>query len=485
MAVPVLLLFGGGLAFASGEPPAPEGPVVEAPGLEQQAAELAAQEAPAAEAPQEAPAAPAPVEPPPYEAVAPGSSGGRTSGYVDLRTQSRWAEDADVEDHDLYGVFGADHETAGPRPWSFHVLLRGSLGLDEQDPDSVFYGVQDTYPDRFDGRVYHAWVQAPVAERLAVSRFGRMVIHETPETAYLDGAQVETQPVGPTHFLVGAYGGLSARQFEDWPSEEWMGGFYTSFLPWVGGRIRLDWMHFDDDVRFGDGQNDLVAGGLTHQLARDLSVEGNYSLLDGDSNDMRLKGQWFWPEQQAAVRLSYYRLLETQANLAYELNPFFNVLNTYFPFDETQLVVSKAFAEVLELQGGLDARRVDDEGDIGRYNRDFDRYYATASLVELLPLKTTLSVTGEKWDGPGNDIDTWGVDLSSRPREDTRLSLGSYYSLYKYYLDVATEREDVRTYYAEIRNTVSESTKVTAKYEYEDDELDTFHSLRLGVTWRF
>jgi hypothetical protein len=296
---------------------------------------------------------------------------------------------------------------------------------------------------------------------------------------------VETEPVGPTRFVVGAYGGISTHLYEEWPSDEGMGGLYTTFRPWEDGQLRLDWMHLGDDARYGSGDNDLVSTALSHHVGDDLRLEGSFSLLDGDRNDTRFKAFWVWPEEELTVRYAYYRLLEEQNNLAYELNPFFNILNTYYPFGESQFVVSKAFGETLDLFGGLDSRRVEDEADIGRYNRDYDRYYLTAAFPELLPLSTTVSLTGEVWDSPDNDIRTWGLDFSSRATEDTRISLGSYYSLYKYYLDIDAEREDVRTFYTELRNSVSDSTNLMARYEYEHEELESFHSLRLGVTWRF
>lgn len=410
----------------------------------------------------------------------------KLSGYVNLRTRSRWAEDHGDEDHDLYGVVGVDAETLGENPWGIHLLLRGAVGLEEQSPDSIFYGVQDTYKNSMEGRVYHAYVDAPFAkDDLKLARIGRMVIYETPATAYFDGAQVELAPQGRTEFSVGAYGGNSVHLWESWASDEWMGGLYAALRPWYDGRLRVDWMHLGDDERYGDGSNDLVQVNVQHRLSKEVRLEGDYSLLDGDPNDLRLKGFMLWPEQDLSLRLSYYRLLEAQANLAYELNPYYNTLNTYYPYDQGQVMASKVFGEVFELYGGVDLRRVEDEGDIGRFNRDFDRYYLTAALLEQLPLDSTLSVTGERWDSPGNDVESWGVDLSSKLSEALKTSIGSYYSLYKYYFDLSDEREDVRTFYAEVKHEFSESLKAMARYEYEDQDLDSFHSIRLGVTWRF
>ena len=407
------------------------------------------------------------------------------TGYINFRTRSRWAEDADEDDHDLYAVVGVDYVAGGEDPWGVHLLVQGTWGLNSQAPDSIFYSVQDTYTDQMEGRIYHAYVDVPAGDDLRITRLGRMLIYDTPVTAHFDGAHLETAPAGPTQFVLGAYGGNSVHLFESWPSDENMGGVYTRFRPWEQGQLRVDYMRFEDDDRFGEGDNDLVSTGLTHRVGKELRLDGNYSWLDGNSNDMHLKALWLWPEQDLTLRLSYFRLIQAQRNFAYELNPFFNFLNTYFPYDQSQIVISKTFGENLEVYAGLDYRRVEDEGDIGPFNRDFDRYYATAAFPDLLWDDSTLSLTGETWNSPGNDIHTWGLDLSSRLDEDTQASVGSYYSLYKYFFDVDTEREDVRTYYAEVRHSASGSTDLIARYELENEEIDTFHTLRLGVTWRF
>ncbi len=406
-------------------------------------------------------------------------------GYINLRSRSRWVIDPDGDDHDLFAVIGVNYDSGGPESWGAHLLLRGSWGLDKQAPDSVFFSVQDTYSNRVDARVYHAYIDAPVGDDLSLARIGRMILFETPTTAYFDGVQFETAPIGPTQFMVGAYGGLSVHQAEGWPSDEWMHGLYTGFRPWIDGRMRFDWMHFEDDNRFGQGSNDLVAGSVAHQVSDNLRLGGNYSLLNGNGNDFALDGNWVLPDRDLTVRVSYFSLLKAQSDLAFELNPFFNFLNTYSPYDETQLMISKAFSDDFDLYGGVASRRVGDEANIGRFNRDFDRYYLTASFPDLIPSNTTLSLTGESWDSPGNDIQTWGLDLSSRPTDDWKLSAGSYFSLYKYFRDVGTERDEVRTYFGEIRHSLVESTNLMLRYEYENEELDSFHSLILGVTWRF
>ena len=405
------------------------------------------------------------------------------SGYVMGRSRSRWNDD--VDDHDIYGVAGVDITTSGEDPFKIHLVGRGAWDTDGESGGSTYFGVDDTYDSRLTGRLYQAHVDAPLGDGFELARLGRQTMYETPATAYFDGVRLESAGWGPAKFAVGVYGGVPVHQFESSSGGDVIGGVYTTFRPWEQGRVRIEWMHLEDETRLGEHENDLLSIGLRHRVGHNLRLEGNYSRLEDENRDMALKGLWTLPEQQLTVRASHYRLLEPEMDLANELNPFFNSLITSQPFDQNQLQISKGFGEWIEIAGGFDVRRVDDEGDIGRYNRDFDRYYVSAILLELLPLDTTLTVTAESWDSPDSDIETWGVDLDSELDEGLRASLGSYYTLFKYFLDLDSERENVRTYYAEIRKAMSDSTDLSARYEYEDEELGEYHTLRVGVTWRF
>ena len=132
----------------------------------------------------------------------------------------------------------------------------------------------------------------------------------------------------------------------------------------------------------------------------------------------------------------------------------------------------------------MDLRRVLDADDIGQFNRDFERYYSTLTFSGPTQ-KVNLSVTGELWDSPDSKIRTIGADLSRELDERWEGPLGTYYSLFKYQLYLNEERDDVRTYYLRLRFKRTEATTFDLRYELEDDELDRFHVLRLGMTWRF
>jgi len=410
-------------------------------------------------------------------------SGAKVSGFLSTRYKSRWT--GEDEDQDLYGVLGVDLETAGSNPWGVHVLARGAWDMDGETRAEPFLDVEDSYHDSMTGRLYHAYVDAPV-EQLEIARAGRQMIYDTPVTAYFDGARLETTEMTGLGWQLGGYAGASSRLFESSASGDFTGGAYTSLRPWRGGKVRFDYMHLEDDTQLGTHQDDLLALGVRHHLGETLQLEGDYSWLEGSSRDMTLRGSWFDLGHGLTARASYYELFQQQGDLSLELNPFYNILRTYFPYRQTRLELTKTLGEWLDCYLGADLRRVDDETDIGQFNRDFDRYHASLVLIDLLPLDSSLSFRGEMWDSPSNDISTWGVDLDSELGGGLRSALGSYYSLYKYYNDIDLEREDVRTYYVELRKPLfDDATDCSVRYEYENSEYDIYHTLRVGMTWRF
>jgi hypothetical protein len=81
-------------------------------------------------------------------------------------------------------------------------------------------------------------------------------------------------------------------------------------------------------------------------------------------------------------------------------------------------------------------------------------------------------------------VTSWGADVS-RDWEHLESSLGTYYSLYKLDLATGEERDNVRTYYAEVEWKQGHSTTFEARYELEHDSFDIYHLVTVGVRWGF
>ena len=93
-------------------------------------------------------------------------------------------------------------------------------------------------------------------------------------------------------------------------------------------------------------------------------------------------------------------------------------------------------------------------------------------------------MTADRWDDEEQDTSSLGADVSYGEERWTA-ALGTYYSLYKYQLLELDERDDVRTYYVRATRELSASLDFDFLYEFEDDDLETYHTLRVGLLWRF
>ena len=217
-------------------------------------------------------------------------------------------------------------------------------------------------------------------------------------------------------------------------------------------------------------------------MSEHVHLEGEYSHLESDPRDLRLRALYDDPDSETIVRAGYYELLETQTAHSTELDPFFEELLEYFPFRQTTLNVSRAFGEYTVVDAGFDMRRVSDSSDVGEFNRDWERYYATLTLDELLATGVSLSVTVDRWNDDDRDTSSFGADVSYSPDERWKASLGTYYSLYKYELLELEERDDVRTYFTRDYE-VSSGSSSGVLYGSERRHR-TYHTLRLGAVWR-
>ena len=415
-----------------------------------------------------------------------GSGGdGWLHGSLSMRYRAR--STGDDSDHDLGGVLALD--VANPSvPWiTGHLQARVDADLDGDD--GVFQELSDTYDGSVVGKLYLAYADIELDARPEDSpgmlRVGRQSDPRLPEVLRLDGLTYLTRPMGKNEIELGAYAGIPVHLYESSSDGDRSYGTFAEGRPWRGGRARFDWMHLEDDEVLGDHRDDLLSLGLWQRLAQHWRVEGEYSHLEGDPRDLRLRAFYERPDSATIVRLGYFELLETQTAHATELDPFSEQLFDYFPYRQSTLNVSQAFGERTVVDAGFDLRRVSDSGDVGEFNRDWERYYVTTTLNDLYAEDIALSLTADRWDDDDRDTSSFGADLSYAADARWNGAIGTYYSLYKYEFLELDEREDVRTYYARASYELSARLDLELLYEFEDDDLDTYNTLRLGAQWQF
>lgn len=406
------------------------------------------------------------------------------SGYVSARYRARWTGGDD--DHELSGVLSADVGDPERNPWTGHLYLRSVWDLDGGSSSDPFFDVYDTYDDGLVTKVYRAHADFHAVDGLEMVRIGRQTLDDTPVVLYLDGVRVQSEPQTEHDVQWGVYAGLPSNLFESSSSGDFMGGAMVQARPWSGGRVRADYVHVSDDYLAREHEDDLVGLGLWHSFEGGTSLEAAYTALEGSSRDMTLRANYSDAEHALVARLSYYRQLQTIDAHSVSLDPFFDSEGELRPFHQVGLLVSKGLGEHVTVDLGLDGRRVLEDSDVGRFNREFDRAFATLVLAELPAPGWTFSLTGDVWSDDDTEIESWGVDATKELSDRTwQASVGTYYALYKDNFQANRESEDVRTYYLRLAHDLTEATTVQARYEYEDSELGDYQQLRFDWTWRF
>jgi hypothetical protein len=426
-----------------------------------------------------------PQDPSALAPAAPAESGYPIHGILTSSYRGRWT--SGDHDHDLFETLSLDLGDPARNPWTGHVMTRVDADLDGKHPGepSIFHDLDDTYDGAIVPRLYDAWMERSDVGSLERVRLGRQTLWDTPVFAWFDGASAETKELGTGRFKIGAYGGVPVHLYESSRSGDLMGGAYAETLPWTGGRARLDAMHVEDEGTLGAHANDLWHLGVSQKVGQELRVDGGYTRLEEADRDVSASMTWCDPDADFTARASYFELLTTQKDLVPELDPYYATLFELFPYRQASALLSKGLGKDLRIQAGVDIRRVAEDGDIGQFNRDFERTFGTVIVQNVLPAKTTASVTGEVWNSSGSDIRTFGLDLSEPFGEKVDASAGTVYSLYKVDQLTGEEQDHVRTYYARVRWRATPSLAWDLRYDLESLDPDPIQSLRVGLAWRF
>ncbi|MBI2191656.1 MAG: hypothetical protein HYU36_06710 [Planctomycetes bacterium] len=422
------------------------------------------------------------------DSVSDGLGGYPIHGFLSTRYRGRWTNGQ--EDNDTYATLGLDLGNSDKHWATFHFLGRSAWDIDGNKDRTGFYvfdSIDDTYDDNITARLYHAYVDVHQIPFVEIVRAGRQSDAETPVTAYFDGGRIETEDLTFLGLKFGVYGGIPVHLFESSSENDLLGGTYGQIKPWGGGRFRGDWMHLEDKngLTGAEHQNDLFGVSGWQDMTRYFQLYVNHTRLDEESRDIFARGTIQVPQWDFKSQLSYYELLTSQRDLVIELDPYFASNFELFPYYQVRWLVSKGIGEHFIAEGGLDVRRVWNDRDIGNFNREFDRYFATLSTIDFPLEGSSVSVTGDLWDSPQRDINSIGFDFSHQFTKKFKASLGTYYSLFKYDFLGNQERDDLRTYYVKLTYKLTRHLKVTAGYEFEDDAPDEYHELKVTVQWSF
>lgn len=396
----------------------------------------------------------------------------------------------DASDNDLYETLSLDVGDSAENRVTGHFLGDLSFDLDGHTDNDGYYpydSARDSTGSGIVGQVYSAYLDVHRLGAVSYVRVGRQSIYETPEVAFLDGLSAESEELGRLRLKLGAYAGIPVYLYQGYTSGDFVGGAYASSRLWKGARARVDFQHLQGrNGSAEDLSNDLIGVDGWQSLGRSVDVHAHYTNLDGADRDILVRGTWNQAEWDFRFQATFYQLLQAQRQSVIGVDSFYPILKDQLPYIEVRAIASQGIGDHLNLDAGVDVRRLSNEAGDTAYNHEFDRWFGTVDVFDLVVKGSSVSVTGEKWIANGTSTDSFGLDAACPVAEKGKVSLGTARYLYKYDYMSDQERDDVRSYYLKYEHRHSRALRLSAEYSLEDDSSSTrYHELRCEVICSF
>ena len=420
------------------------------------------------------------------------------SGRYEVDYLGRWNHDNDIDgdesDHQLFQYLRLDIDNIVPEKVSLRFSGRLSGELDGNDSgDDFFADIYDTFDHSANGRVYHLYldIKDPIFKDSRL-KLGRMNSYEA-ETVLFDGGKYE-QTINKARFYV--QGGFRGSNYTSADKDDNIVGAGTDYhvLPYT--HVGYDFLYVEDASLDDDYHSFDVS-----QRFGSLKTYAQFSVLNGDSNDLNLYGSFYHAPFELTLTGRYYALLTQRDRNTNEFSALVDVdlsdiddpdtLGVYSPFHLINLTAYKGHGDRFGATVGFETRWMDESDEENDLNREYDRYFFSVEAWNLFIEGLTASVTFEFWDADGSeDSISIGIDANKEMSDKLRVGGGFYFSQYRLRSTFGgtSFSEDVETpsLYGNLKYKCRENVELVARYEIEDEsDLGTTHELQLSCSIEF
>lgn len=416
-------------------------------------------------------------------------------GRLDARYVLRATPGSQGEtDHD----FTQDLQVEGGRGSWLRLEASGRLHEDVGGRPSVstFHDIYDTYGEPVQGFLYLGYgevLQQGVVSRL---RIGRQYYGEGVEIRF-DGGLVETEPLGGAVRLT-AYGGSPVNLYEASRTGDWLAGGAAEIVGIPRTDARLDYVHVTDlrsdleEAEETDGvprdtlaDDDYFQLAVTHRLLRELRLHARASTIEGRSSHVEGQALYFSDAIGLRAQARYTGQFGAYRDLSIEFSPFNEQLGQVEPYHEGYADVRKKLGEHLWLGAGGAVRELARDSDEGPYNHEFRRIFALADANDWPNEGLLVSLRGDLYLSDAEDQTFQGsLDITQELGAVTA-GVGTSYAYFKFDEFFLEERENVRSYYANVEYKAPGGFRPRLSYAYEVDDEDEYHVVRLDARVTF
>jgi hypothetical protein len=427
-----------------------------------------------------------------------GLSIGETSLYLTLTTRYRYSSNDYANDSDIYQYLKTnfDEVRVGTGTISGKLYFRVAEDLDSDDnqdwSDSSYY----FYRDALDKELQ----ENDLAPRLY---YGNLVFSDFLEGTKLVLGRQYVDNLNNFHIDGGAasysygekldvyiYGGMTVSYFYENDDDYLYGGGITA-KPFENTSIQVE----GNKLEVEDMGDDMLSAKISQQLPFGYAYVKYDQINDADL--FEAAGNFRIEKTRTSLRLKYsgqYNKIDV-SDSSYVVNPFTYSLMDSEKFSKYKININQQIINMLSLDLGGEFKQID--GDLNRYNREYNKYTVAVNIDELFQ-GNFIRISAEMMDfddyySTDEEKVRFGFQMSQRVSEKIDVWTGIDHQSFVYDYEDDEYKESVTVYYIGtewrplgfLSCSLDLSAEDTEMYEDLSDDLNTNYTAEAHLSLMF